>query len=178
MAKLINLKERKPSIKEGFAGLDLIERMFNNVNALNTNECWLWKDTISAEGYGIARRTVDKKVIALLIHRVSYYYNYGSIPEDVIVDHSCHNPKDCINGVQCQHRRCYNPHHLRLLTRAENTARGANPRINVGLCRNNLHAWTDENVYTYPSGKQMCMACQKEQIKRKYQRKKEVKING
>ena len=171
MANLSPVKNSQPSSKEGLASWDLLERMFNNVNVLDTDSCWLWDNTINREGYGITTRKIDKKVYGLLVHRVSYYNTYGSIPEGMVVDHSCHSPQNCINGVRCQHRRCYNPHHLRLLTRAENTAVGANPRINVGLCRNNLHAWTDENVYTYPSGKQMCMTCQKEQYKRKRLRK-------
>lgn len=171
MANTSPVKKLQFSSKEELASWDLLERMFNQVNVLDTNSCWLWKNTITKEGYGITTRKIGKKVYPLLVHRVSYFYTYGSISKNMVVDHSCHDPKTCINGTQCQHRRCYNPYHLRLLTRAENTAAGANPRINVGLCRNNLHAWTEENVYIYPNGKKMCMTCQKEQYKRKRLRK-------
>jgi hypothetical protein len=167
MAILTPVKESTPLSKEGLVSWDLIERMFNNINALDTAQCWTWKGVLNSEGYGVVRRKLNKKVYGLLVHRVSYYNTFGSIPEGYIVDHSCHNPKDCINGPQCQHRRCYNPHHLRLLTRAENTAVGANPRKNVGVCRNNLHPWTEDNVQVYASGKQVCISCKKEQLKRR-----------
>lgn len=167
MAKLTPIKETQPSLREGLASWDLLERMFNNVNVLDHSKCWLWSKTTNPEGYGVTTRKVNNKVYGFLVHRISYYHTYGSIPDDVIVDHSCHNPQTCVNGVQCQHRRCYNPYHLRLLTRAENTKAGANPRANVGLCRNNLHAWTEDNVQIYANGKQVCVACKKEQGKRR-----------
>jgi hypothetical protein len=168
-------KSIKPAIKEGLASWDLLERMFNNVNALDYKECWLWETPISPEGYGIARRNVDNKLYGLLVHRVSYYFTYGAIPKDMVVDHSCHNPKACVNGNNCQHRRCYNPYHLRLITRDENIKIGANVRENIGFCRNNLHPWTEENVITYKSGKKMCIPCQKNQIARKREEKMGVR---
>ena len=168
MALTVASKSTKPKLKEGFVSWDLLEKMFHSVNVLDYSECWLWDNYVSGEGYGITTRKINDKVHNLLVHRISYYYTFGVLPEDMVVDHSCHNPKTCISGKSCQHRRCYNPYHLRLVTRAENNKMGANPRINVGVCRNKLHAWTEENVYTYPSGKQMCMACQKERNKRRY----------
>lgn len=167
MPILTPVKEIQPTLKEGLVSWDLIERMFNNINVLDVTKCWLWDGILNPQGYGIVRRTLNKKVYGLLIHRVSYYNTYGSIPEGYVVDHSCHNPQSCINGFECQHRRCYNPHHLRLLTRQENTAVGANPRANVGICRNNLHPWTEDNVQIYANGKQVCVACKKEQGKRR-----------
>ena len=167
MAILTPTKQTTPALKEGLASWDLIERMFNNVNALNSAQCWLWDGILNSEGYGVVRRTLKKKVYGLLVHRISYYNTYGLIPEGYVVDHSCHNPQTCVNGFKCQHRRCYNPHHLCLLTRAENTKAGANPRANVGVCRNNLHAWTEDNVQIYASGKKICVACKKEQLKRR-----------
>lgn len=172
MPNLSPTKNLQPSSKEGLASWDLLERMFNQVNVLDTNSCWLWENTISKEGYGITTRKIGKKVYPLLVHRVSYFYTYGSISESMVVDHSCHDPKACVNGTECKHRRCYNPHHLRLLTRAENTAVGANPRINVGMCRNNLHTWVAENVQVYANGKQVCVPCKKEQSKRRQLREK------
>lgn len=167
MPILTPTKQTKPALKEGLVSWDLIERMFNNVNALNSTECWLWNGVLNAEGYGVVRRTLNKKVHGLLVHRVSYYHTFGFIPTDMVVDHSCHNPQTCINGFECQHRRCYNPHHLRLLTRQENTALGANPRANVGICRNNLHTWTEDNIQVYANGKKVCVACKKEQGRRR-----------
>ena len=172
MANVSPTKNTNLSLKEGLVSWDLLERMFNNVDTLNTSKCWLWDTTITADGYGLTRRKVNNKSYSLLIHRVSYYFTFGILPDDMVVDHACHEPSTCVNGPECKHRRCYNPHHLRLVTRSENTKIGGGPRINVGICRNNLHKWNDENVYTYPSGKQMCMACQREKNKRKYLAKK------
>lgn len=171
MARITPTKDVAPSAKEGLASWDLLERMFNNVNVLDYSKCWLWDKSLNPDGYGVTTRKINKKVQGFLVHRIAYYYAYGYISDDMVVDHSCHDPKTCVNGISCQHRRCYNPYHLRLVTRAENTASGANPRVNVGLCRNNLHEWKDENVRVYPSGKQVCVPCQKEQIRRKRLRK-------
>jgi len=171
MADLSPVKYLEPLHKEGLASWDLLERMFNNVNVLNYSKCWLWDKSLNPDGYGVTTRKIEKKIHGLLVHRVAYYYMYGTIDDNMVVDHTCHDPKTCVNGIECQHRRCYNPYHLRLITRAENTAAGANPRINVGLCRNNLHEWIEENVRVYPSGKQVCIPCQKEQIRRKRLRK-------
>lgn len=175
MARITPIKERQD--REQYASWDLLERLFNDVNVLDTTQCWHWKNSINPEGYGVTTRKINKKVYGFLTHRIVYYFVYGVIPDGMVVDHACHNPKTCVSGRQCVHRRCYNPYHLRLVTREENNKIGAGPRKNVGLCRNKLHEWSDDNVYTYPSGKQMCMACQKAQMARKRERKR-VKQNA
>ena len=162
---------------EQYASNLLTDNLYKEINVLDGESCWLWNGPLNQDGYGVAKRMIKGKSYGSLIHRISWYLNFGNIPDGMVIDHKCHNPKECVNGIKCSHRRCFNPYHLRLTTVLENTNRGANRRKNVGLCRNNLHTWTSENVRIYSSGKKMCIPCQKEQVKRKSLRKAGI-VNG
>lgn len=145
----------------------LTDAMYDDVNTLDHKSCWLWKGALNEQGYGIAKRMVEGKSYGSLIHRVSWYLLYGKIKEGMVIDHTCHDPSICSSGVKCEHRRCFNPYHLQSITIVENIKRGASTRGNVGMCRNNLHKWEDGSFIVYPSGKKMCISCQKEQRQRK-----------
>ena len=47
-------------------------------------DCWLWTASLNEKGYG---RFGDKKA-----HRVAYEFEVGSIPQGLILLHSCDNP--------------------------------------------------------------------------------------
>lgn len=66
--------------------------------------CWIWTSNKSQKGYGIIS-IMGKKHRA---HRVSYLEAYGTIPEGLVLDHTCRN------------RLCCNPKHLRAVTSKEN----------------------------------------------------------
>jgi hypothetical protein len=58
-------------------------------------------------------------------HRKAYKVIYGDIPDDYVVDHACHNAdQDCLGGLTCLHRRCFNPLHWELRTLSENRILG------------------------------------------------------
>lgn len=115
-------------------------------------------------------------------HRIVWMEAYGEIPEDMVVDHVCHNVAIangmCLNSKSiCIHRSCINLNHLRLLTRTENQNAGLNGFGSRTHCRNNLHELTEDNI---GRGKKQnyCKACLRESSRlnqaRYRARKKEV----
>jgi hypothetical protein len=118
-------------------------------------ECWVWKSTMGANGYGrfqITRKPFIKESIA---HRASYMIFKGPIPEGMDIDHVCRN------------RDCVNPGHLRILSHRENVLSGrtfaANNRAKTH-CPSG-HEYSTENTYLF-RGMRMCKECRRA-IKRK-----------
>lgn len=75
-----------------------------------TETCWLWTGAIGSGGYGHFKtggRTVS-------VHRWAYEHFVGPVPEDLDLDHLC-RIRHCVNFE----------YHLELVTRQENTLRGA-----------------------------------------------------
>ena len=72
------------------------------------NGCREWTGTADREGYPRMYVRHDGRQTAFSVHRALWIFHNGrDIPEGMEVHHGCH------------HRRCLNPEHLELATRAE-----------------------------------------------------------
>jgi hypothetical protein len=137
--------------------------------------CLLWTAGLSKDGYGIF--FAEGKVVSS--HNWSYEHWVGPRRPGFEVDHTCHNRSQCFAGKDCAHRRCVEPSHLELVTKAENTRRagGRKPRKVRELkprkmpdkranshtfqthCKNG-HEFTLENTYINPTdGARVCRTC-------------------
>jgi hypothetical protein len=101
---------------------DLEERFLSHVRK-EPGGCWVWTAGLFPDGYGNFHKPGTGSYGA---HRWSYEHFTGAVPDGLQVEHMCHTrEKDsCPGGVRCLHRRCVNPAHLEVLTKAENNKRG------------------------------------------------------
>lgn len=75
---------------------------------MSNKGCWEWQRSTDKRGYGL----IKHRFLGpdwMYTHRAMWYCERGPIPHNMILLHSCDNPK------------CCNPAHLRLGTHKENT---------------------------------------------------------
>lgn len=142
---------------------DIRRRFWAKVDIRGPDDCWPWKRSCDSKGYGYVR--IDG--VGRLAHRVAYEYLVGPIPEGRELDHQCHTP-DCILGVECPHRRCCNPHHLKPTTTGENSSNDRSARAAVLIARAktithcpNGHEYTPENTIIDSRGWRLCRTCRR-----------------
>ncbi len=78
------------------------------------NECWLWLGSVNKRtGYGKKQFNGRSE----LAHRWVYESLLGPIAKDMVINHLCSN------------RQCVNPHHLEVVTQADNCRHGAGAKL-------------------------------------------------
>lgn len=84
------------------------KRFWSKVSKFGDEGCWLWTAGTFATGYG----AFAMNGTTWLAHRLAYTWEYGHIPEGLVLDH-----------LVCSTRRCVNPRHLKAMTHQENAGR-------------------------------------------------------
>jgi hypothetical protein len=112
-------------------------------------------------GYGYFALSHRRTVLA---HRYAWERVHGEIPDDLTIDHVCHDPDLCGGGPTCPHRRCADVSHLTLATRGDNARRGrrvTNGNERKTHCKHG-HEFTPENTgRNSTSGSRYCRACRR-----------------
>jgi hypothetical protein len=101
-------------------------------------------------------------------HRWAYEQVHGPIPDEMHLDHRCHNASDCGGGKDCWHRRCINPLHTSPATIAENVLAGKGrtaQQLRATHCKYN-HPWDEANTGYRPNGGRTCRTCKREEYYR------------
>jgi hypothetical protein len=81
---------------------------------VKTDTCWIWTGAKTGRGYGHVRTEIVG--VGNYTHRLSWFIEYGPIPEKMLVCHACGNPL------------CVRPSHLFLSTRSINIQQNRDKR--------------------------------------------------
>lgn len=132
------------------------ERFVAKIEVDPVTGCWLWTGALSDNGYG-AFNDGDRLVGA---HRWSYKHFVGPIPDELEIDHQCHNADASCAGGVCRHRRCVCPEHLTPATSQENVVRGRRPgQVRAITHCPAGHPYDAENTRITSLGYRRCRAC-------------------
>lgn len=123
-----NTLEHNENISRGLTGLvrhkqrKTIEDILTN-HTIDKNGCWIYQGKPSRAGYATVTFTRLEGKNTPYVHRLSYEYWYGPIPEGMVVHHICHR------------RMCINPEHLQLLSHSKNSGRHKRIQVILGECK-------------------------------------------
>ena len=160
---------------------DPVKRFWGYVDKGNGDGCWLWtgKD-VTSNGYGRAYIEGRKP----MAHRLAYELVVGVIPDEMQLDHLCHNADwTCVVNDQCRHKLCVRPDHLEAVTARENQLRAPSPSTLNAVKTECLrgHAFTPDNTYVHTwKGRVMrtCKECQRRRVRESHARKRITRAGG
>lgn len=141
------------------------------------NGCWHFTGHIKKDGYGLLKDRRVKKVRNA--HVVAFEAIRGDVPKGYEIDHECHKLEECYGGRTCMHRRCVNPDHLAMVTKAKNASRAHrrtthNPiaaQINRAKTHcSQGHEFTAANTYVWRN-ERICCQCRAQLQRRRYERR-------
>jgi len=125
----------------------VLDRVMSRVDRRGADECWPWLMSVGSHGYGqIGWWVGSGQSTMMTAHRVVWIAHNGPVPDDLVVDHVCHN------------RVCCNPAHLRLLSDSENA------RLTSWVLKTHCrmgHPYDEANTYVNPRGHRYCRECRK-----------------
>jgi hypothetical protein len=138
---------RPPGRPYGVHG-SAIDRLFKKI--VYDHGCWTFTGGKKGGGYSYAYDGATRRHVPG--HRLVYEHLVGPIPDGLVLDHLCRNP------------RCINPIHLEPVTNEENVRRGASCRSTETSCTKG-HPFTPENTGSRWYGGQQwrfCKVCKRE----------------
>ncbi len=124
------------------------ESFSSRYTSVSPSGCWEWIATLNKHGYG--RFWAQGK--EMLAHRVSYQLFKGMIPEGLVLDHLCSNP------------RCVKPDHLEAVPQRINIQRGVmlqrarEYQLSKTSCPKG-HPYDAANTYIRPDKGRDCRTC-------------------
>lgn len=149
--------------------INLTDRQYKNfiskIEKDKNTGCWLWTGATLPGGYVQVCWAIDgDSGKNHLIHRISYLFHVGSIPEGLVLDHLC------------RVRHCVNPKHLEPVTTRENILRGVSP-IKVNAFKTHCvrgHELVGGNLYFQDTQKTKrgCKICRNLSRRNKYENDK------
>lgn len=139
--------EINPTGKRGRSAWPLFKRLESQFERTGKDECWPWRGAASNLGYGVIRISGR----GYQAYRVIYELERGDIPDGLVLDHLCCNP------------RCVNPYHMEPVTQRLNILRGRSPaaeHARKSHCPKG-HAYSGENLFVAPNGARQCRTCRR-----------------
>jgi hypothetical protein len=118
-------------------------------------DCLIWRGNKNFDKNGYARVRLNR--VQYQVHRLAYTLAKGPIPDDLQIDHRCHDGRTCQGGKTCPHRACCNPDHLEPVTPRENSARST-PALKTHCIRG--HEFTPENTWR-DGRRRICRSCRR-----------------
>lgn len=101
-----------------------------------TGECWEWQGAgHKRSNHGMFGWSKDGVKAVMYAHRYAYERLVGEIPEGLVIDHLCSNP------------RCVNPAHLEPVTIGENTIRARKAMVVCKRGHDLSFAYTDKRGF-------------------------------
>lgn len=138
----------------------LTERLWAKIAVAGPDDCWLWQNAATDNGYGVIGRGGGRGAGNILAHVAVYLDKVGPIPDGWQVDHLC------------RQTLCCNPAHLEAVTQAENLRRQAAAIAAARTsCGKGIHPWP-EHLAVGTSGQRYCRACNQANSRAAYLRRK------